>query len=154
MVRSGVSTTTVSVVVLSVVVVSVVEVVTAYLPTYVPAAPDFGYAKVDLANARDEQGNPTRQPGSSFKPFVLATALEKGIPLTKTYSGASPMTLRPPGQAPFTLENFEQQFRDGDVRKRGGSTPIAQTGGGDMSRHDGSHVRTQRGAKRRQVCVL
>lgn len=72
-----------------------------------PAAPDFGYAKLDLANARDEQGNPTRQPGSSFKPFVLATALEKGIPLTKTYSGASPMTLRPPGQDPYTLENFE-----------------------------------------------
>ncbi len=72
-----------------------------------PLSPASGYAKVDLADARDEKGNPTRQPGSSFKPFVLATALEKGIPLTKTYSGASPITLRPPGQDPYTLENFE-----------------------------------------------
>ncbi|MBK5288771.1 MAG: transglycosylase domain-containing protein [Acidimicrobiia bacterium] len=72
-----------------------------------PLSPAYSYAKVDLANARDEKGNPTRQPGSSFKPFVLATALEKGIPLTKTYSGASPITLHPPGQAPYMLENFE-----------------------------------------------
>ncbi|MEY2458891.1 MAG: penicillin-binding protein [Acidimicrobiaceae bacterium] len=32
---------------------------------------------------------PGRQTGSAFKPFVLATALEEGIPLTKKYSGAT-----------------------------------------------------------------
>jgi penicillin-binding protein 1A len=32
---------------------------------------------------------PGRQTGSAFKPFVLATALEQGIPLTKRYSGAT-----------------------------------------------------------------
>jgi penicillin-binding protein 1A len=33
--------------------------------------------------------SPGRQTGSSFKPFVLAAALEQGIPLTKRYSGAT-----------------------------------------------------------------
>ena len=33
--------------------------------------------------------SPGRQTGSSFKPFVLAAALEEGIPLTKRYSGAT-----------------------------------------------------------------
>ena len=35
-----------------------------------------------------------RQPGSSFKPYVLATALQQGMnPDTTYYSGTSPMTL-------------------------------------------------------------
>ncbi len=63
------------------------------------------YAKFDLADARDENGNPTRQPGSSFKPFVLATALEHGIPLTKTYQGNSP---REVGDGP-PLHNFQDE---------------------------------------------
>ncbi|HEV3227564.1 MAG TPA: transglycosylase domain-containing protein [Acidimicrobiales bacterium] len=37
----------------------------------------------------DAIGSPGRQPGSSFKPFVLATAFEEGIQPTKTYSGAT-----------------------------------------------------------------
>src|SRR4051794_32092964 len=32
---------------------------------------------------------PGRQTASAFKPFVLATALEEGIPLTKRHSGAT-----------------------------------------------------------------
>ena len=39
-----------------------------------------------------------RQPGSSFKPFVLATALKQGIdPNTTYYDGTSPVTLYPMG---------------------------------------------------------
>jgi penicillin-binding protein 1A len=45
--------------------------------------------KVDLANAR-VNGEPSRRPGSTFKPFVLATALAQGIPLSRTYQGNSP----------------------------------------------------------------
>jgi penicillin-binding protein 1A len=38
-------------------------------------------------------GRPGRQPGSSYKPFVLAEALEQGVKPTKTYSGRSPMEI-------------------------------------------------------------
>ena len=34
-------------------------------------------------------GTPGRQPGSAWKPFVLATAFEQGIPPTKTYNAPS-----------------------------------------------------------------
>ncbi len=65
------------------------------------------YAKLDLADARDPNGAPTRQPGSSFKPFTLATAIEQGIPLSKTYDGRSPRVILPGWPAPKGLENFE-----------------------------------------------
>ncbi len=51
-----------------------------------------------------------RQPGSSFKPFVLATALKQGIdPNTTYYDGTSPVTLYPYGQygEPWTVNNAE-----------------------------------------------
>lgn len=45
-------------------------------------------AKVNLALGLDGGGS-GRQSGSAFKPIVLATALDEGIPLTKTYSAPS-----------------------------------------------------------------
>src|SRR5829696_5731458 len=50
-----------------------------------------------------------RQPGSSFKTFVLAAAIKQGIdPDTTYYDGSSPMTLElPGGGAPWEVNNAE-----------------------------------------------
>jgi penicillin-binding protein 1A len=49
-----------------------------------------------------------KQPGSSFKPYVLATAIKQGIdPKTTYYNGTSPMTLENPGGGVWTVENDE-----------------------------------------------
>ncbi len=66
-------------------------------------------AKLDLANARSAAGEPIRQPGSTFKPFVLAAALQQGIPLTRTYNGPAHLEIPVPGSEPFGLDNFENQ---------------------------------------------
>ena len=45
-----------------------------------------------------------RQPGSSFKPFVLTTAVDQGIdPNTTSYPAPSTITLTPPGSEPWTV---------------------------------------------------
>ena len=46
---------------------------------------DFAASQVNLALG----GSTGRQPGSGFKPFVLAEALEQGVSPNKTYSGRS-----------------------------------------------------------------
>jgi penicillin-binding protein 1A len=49
-----------------------------------------------------------RQPGSSFKTYVLTTAIKQGIdPATTYYDGTSPMTLLPPDGVPWTVHNDE-----------------------------------------------
>ncbi|MDP8955325.1 MAG: penicillin-binding transpeptidase domain-containing protein, partial [Actinomycetota bacterium] len=50
-----------------------------------------------------------QQPGSSFKPFVLATALEQGISPASTIDGRGPCAFPNPGGIPdpYELENFE-----------------------------------------------
>jgi penicillin-binding protein 1A len=52
-------------------------------------------------------GGSGRQPGSSWKPYVLAAAFEKGIPPTKTYS--APGTYTAPGckGKPAPVHNYE-----------------------------------------------
>ncbi len=53
---------------------------------------DFASSRVNLALGTAGGGS-GRQPGSAFKPFVLAQALEEGIIPTRSYSGASPMNI-------------------------------------------------------------
>jgi penicillin-binding protein 1A len=49
-----------------------------------------------------------RQPGSSFKTYVLATAIKQGIdPKDTYYDGTSPMTLANPGGGVWKVENDE-----------------------------------------------
>jgi len=49
-----------------------------------------------------------RQPGSSFKAYVLTTAIKQGIdPASTYYDGTSPMTLETPGGGTWTVNNAE-----------------------------------------------
>ena len=49
-----------------------------------------------------------RQPGSSFKTFVLTTAIKQGVdPYTTYYNGTSPITLQIPGGGYWTVHNAE-----------------------------------------------
>lgn len=45
----------------------------------------------------------TRQPGSSFKPFVLATAVDQGMDPDSTYYNGASTTLYPPGGPPWQV---------------------------------------------------
>jgi penicillin-binding protein 1A len=50
-----------------------------------------------------------RQPGSSFKTYVLTTAIKQGIdPASTYYNGTSPMTLETPGGGTWTVNNAEE----------------------------------------------
>ncbi|HSK97070.1 MAG TPA: transglycosylase domain-containing protein [Euzebyales bacterium] len=46
-----------------------------------------------------------RQPGSAFKPFVMAEALRQGFSPGTTLPGSSPLTIPLPGE-PWTVENY------------------------------------------------
>ncbi len=76
-----------------------VEPGTGYVRAMV-AGDDFGTAKYNLAT----QGK--RQPGSSFKPFVLLAALEEGYSPNDTINGSCG-TLKVPGFDPYKPGNYE-----------------------------------------------
>ncbi|HYE80013.1 MAG TPA: penicillin-binding transpeptidase domain-containing protein, partial [bacterium] len=65
------------------------------------AGDDFAHAKYNLAT----QGR--RQPGSSFKPYVLLAALEEGYGPNDMIDGTSPCTIKVPGSKPYTPGNYE-----------------------------------------------
>lgn len=77
-----------------------VEPSTGYVKAMV-AGDDFAKARYNLAT----QGK--RQPGSSFKTFVLLAALEEGHGPNDTIDGTSPCTLKIPGFDPYTPGNYE-----------------------------------------------
>ncbi|MDP9386407.1 MAG: PBP1A family penicillin-binding protein, partial [Actinomycetota bacterium] len=77
-----------------------VEPSTGYVRAMV-AGDDFGEAKYNLAT----QGK--RQPGSSFKPFVLLAALEEGFSPKDRINGSTPCTVNVPGFAPYRPGNYE-----------------------------------------------
>jgi penicillin-binding protein 1A len=74
-------------------------------------------AIVALASSPPEEGEEEfnyswqaeRQPGSSFKTFVLTTAIKQGIdPETTYYDGTSPITLAIPGGGYWNVHNAEE----------------------------------------------
>jgi 1A family penicillin-binding protein len=77
-----------------------VEPGTGYVRSMV-AGDDFGTAKYNLAT----QGK--RQPGSSFKIFVLLAALEEGVSPNDTINGSNGCIIRIPGFEPYKPENYE-----------------------------------------------
>jgi penicillin-binding protein 1A len=81
-----------------------IEPTTGAVVAYVGGRDYYGsapFAQFDLAS----QGR--RQAGSAFKPFVLATALEEHVPLSRTYSAPTALTINTPGQAPWVLHNYD-----------------------------------------------
>jgi penicillin-binding protein 1A len=68
------------------------------------AGDDFDTAHYNLATARGGSG---RQPGSSFKAFVLMAALESGLSPKSTIDATSPCEVKVPGNKPYAPQNVE-----------------------------------------------
>jgi 1A family penicillin-binding protein len=67
---------------------------------------DFNASEVNLALGR-EGGGTGRQPGSSFKPFVLVAALEDGFGPDDAVDGTSPCSIKIPGYKVWEPNNYE-----------------------------------------------
>jgi membrane peptidoglycan carboxypeptidase len=61
----------------------------------------------NLSQYRIATEGPGRQPGSSFKPIVLAAALKEGYSVNAGVDGNTPCTFKNPGSAPYTAHNDE-----------------------------------------------
>jgi penicillin-binding protein 1A len=84
-----------------------IEPVSGHVVAYVGGRDFFGpspSAQFDLA-----QNATGRSSGSAFKPFVLAAALEAGIPLSRTFRAPPEITIPVEGQEPWTVANYEGQ---------------------------------------------
>ena len=104
-----------------------------------------------------------RQPGSSFKPFVLTTAVDQGMdPDTTTFPAPSTITLTPPGSEPWTVsggasgsitlrgcdrELRQHRLRPARRRRRAGELRRDGPQDGD---HLGAAGRLRGGARRHQ----
>jgi penicillin-binding protein 1A len=61
----------------------------------------------NLSQYRIATEGPGRQPGSSFKPIVLAAALKEGYNVNAGVNGTTPCTFANPGLPPYTAHNDE-----------------------------------------------
>ncbi|HEY1740608.1 MAG TPA: transglycosylase domain-containing protein [Acidimicrobiia bacterium] len=68
-----------------------------------------GYDGPEAWSHWDLAGQAARPMGSTFKPFVLAAALEQHIPLSRIYDAPAQMTLHPPGDVPWTVHNYDNE---------------------------------------------
>lgn len=69
---------------------------------------DYKASQVNLA-VGEEGGGSGRQPGSSFKPFTLASAVHSGISLKSKFSGPGKMKLKIPGGGTWDVKNYGGQ---------------------------------------------
>ena len=69
-----------------------------------------GGRKTKVAGAFNRATQALRQTGSSFKPFVYATALELGYSPMDTVEDA-PYTINIPGSGPWSPRNYTKEFR-------------------------------------------
>ena len=69
-----------------------------------------GGRKTKVAGAFNRATQALRQTGSSFKPFVYATALELGYSPMDTVEDA-PYTIKIPGSGPWSPRNYTKEFR-------------------------------------------
>jgi membrane peptidoglycan carboxypeptidase len=65
---------------------------------------DFQDSAVNLATNRVRP-----QAGSTFKPFVLAAALENDVPVTQRFPGPSKKTIPFPGYPPYEVSNYSNE---------------------------------------------
>ncbi len=79
-----------------------------------------GYVRA-LAATTDYQNFPfnlavkgRRQPGSAFKPFVLAASLEEGVSLGAVFP-AAPVTFALPNGEQWKVDNYEGEFQQGSL---------------------------------------
>ncbi len=68
-----------------------------------------GGRKLKVSGAFNRATQAKRQPGSSFKPFVYATALDMGWSYDDTIID-DPMTLDIPGSGPWSPQNYDRKF--------------------------------------------
>jgi 1A family penicillin-binding protein len=69
-----------------------------------------GGRKTKVSGAFNRATQALRQTGSSFKPFVYATALELGYHWYDTVEDA-PLTIDIPGSGPWSPDNYDRKFR-------------------------------------------